>query len=123
MLKYSFSLLTYMNDKEKIFAELCYRHLELGFQEVTSLFIQRLVVLGATFSFLYSISNQEMRLTLLFYGILGFFMILHINTLGRNFINDSKREFLDFLRKDKILEFKIKKRSWFESNISYKRKY
>ncbi len=104
-------------------------HMDIYFKNwkdgLSNLFIKRLGVITIPIGFLFSI--KVLTANVIGYSILLFIAplflyLLHTNTLDRKFFSDSYCSYINSIKSNNVLNFKIEKRTLLEKIIDYKYK-
>ena len=113
-------------DKERLITELRSEYLKSLENDSTIGFYQNLAILGAIISFLVfvkALGPEDFNPFTLFVGFLILIYFTYRNQQYSKYIDDLYEDLLKAVKDDKLFEFKINGRNWFERNIFYKQRY
>ncbi|HLG24981.1 MAG TPA: hypothetical protein VI564_08685 [Candidatus Nanoarchaeia archaeon] len=112
-------------DKEKLIMELRHKYIESLDNWSTSGFYQRLGIIGGIIVFVFSvglIKPEALNSWIVIIAYLFLIYIIYTNNQYSKYVDDLYEGLFLAIKGDKLLEFEIKKISWFGKNIYYKRK-
>lgn len=110
-------------DKEKLITDLKYKYIQSLDNDSAEGFYRKLGFLGALIAFIISIgwiNPQDLNSDVLMVAFLFLIYILHLNNQYSKYVDDLYEELFLAIKKDRLLEFEVKRRNWFERNVFYK---